>query len=332
MSQFRKDIFSDAWIMMSPERGLEASVFGSVSPATLSPLSPGNESAFGAELRALRPETSAPNSPDWRMRVVPVPDSLVEPHAFAIEEHGLYQQATNSGYQELIVEHPDAQMMLETMPRDHLIAVLKMYRDRLAYVAAKPDIVHVQLKRSVGRSAGAFYDHPHAQVLGLPVANRWLEEERRAADTYLANNGKNLFQTVWRFELEQRERVITHNEAFVALAPFASKKPFEVWIMPKHTSSNFANIASNVLPQLADIMQTVLTALNSALNQPPYVMLLHTLPQTNIQGYDWHIKILPRLTQSTGFDWGTGFYINPTPPEHAARFLREAISIQGVVQ
>lgn len=332
MSQFRKDIFSDAWIMISPERGLEASVFGSVSPAPRSPLSPGNEHAFGTELRALRPETSAPNSPDWRMRVVSVPDALVEPQTFALEDYGLYQQATNCGYQEMIIEHPDARMKLETMSRAHLIEVLKMYRDRLAYVAAKPDIVHVQLKRSVGRSSGALYDHPHAQVLGLPVVNRWLEEERRAAEAYFAQKGENLFQAVWRFELDQRERVITHNDAFVALAPFASKKPFEVWIMPKHASSSFANIASNVVPQLADMMQTVLTALNSALNHPPYAMLLHTLPQAGMQRYDWHIKILPRLTQSTGFDWGTGFYVNPTPPEHAARFLREAISIQGVVQ
>lgn len=331
MSYFRKDIFSDAWIMISPERGLEASVFGSVSPPARSLLSPGNEQAFGAELRALRPETSAPNSPDWRMRVVPMPDALVEPQAFVVEEHGLFQQATNCGHQELIIEHPNARMTLETMPREHLIAVLKMYRDRLAYVAAKPDTVHVQLKRSVGRSAGALYDHPHAQVLGLPVMNRWLEEERRAAEAYFVREGNNLFQVMWQYELEQRERVITHNEAFVALAPFASKKPFEVWIMPKHSSSSFVNIASNVLPQLADIMQTVLTAVNAALNQPPYVMLLHTLPHGGTQGYDWHIKILPRLTQSTGFDWGTGFYVNPTPPEHAARFLREAISIQGVV-
>jgi UDPglucose--hexose-1-phosphate uridylyltransferase len=33
---------------------------------------------------------------------------------------------------------------------------------------------------------------------------------------------------------------------------------------------------------------------------------------------------VPRLTQVAGFEWGTGFFINPTSPEDAAQFLREA--------
>ncbi|MEM7737722.1 MAG: hypothetical protein AAF267_18235 [Deinococcota bacterium] len=331
MPQFRKDIFSDAWIMISPERGLEASVYGSVVPHQDSPLSPGNERHLGNEVRALRPQTSRPNSPDWRIRVVDVPNALVTPQAFKVEQQGLYQQATNCGYQELVIEHPDARMTLESMPTDHVVELLKVYQDRLTRMAGKPDINHIQLIRSVGKSAGALYDHPHGQVLGLPVCSSWLEQERRSALDYYQREGRNLFEDMWRAELDKRERLITYNDAFVAIAPFASKQPFEVWLLPRQSNSSFTALASNIMLLLAESLQTVLTALNSALNHPPYTMLLHTLPKTGVQGYDWHIKLLPRLTQSMGFDWGSGFYTNPTPPEDAARFLREAILIQGVV-
>jgi UDPglucose--hexose-1-phosphate uridylyltransferase len=331
MPQFRKDIFSDAWIMISPERGLEASVYGSVRPNQASPLSPGNEASLGHEVRALRPQTSRPNSPDWRIRVVNIPNALVSPQAFEVEQQGLYQQATNYGYQELVIEHPDAHMTLETMPHEHVLEVLKVYQDRLAYMASKPDINHIQLIRSVGKSAGALYDHPHGQVLGLPVRSSWLEQERHYAEAYFQREGRNLFEDIWRTELTERERLITYNDAFVALAPFASKQPFETWLLPRQSNSSFTALASNVMPLLVEILQTILTAFNSALNHPPYTMLLHSLPKTGVEGYDWHIKLLPRLTQSMGFDWGSGFYTNPTPPEDAARFLREAILIQGVV-
>jgi UDPglucose--hexose-1-phosphate uridylyltransferase len=86
------------------------------------------------------------------------------------------------------------------------------------------------------------------------------------------------------------------------------------------------------LPYLADVLGGVLRAMNAALNTPPYNMIWHMLPSEQDGSYHWHIEILPRLTNQAGFDWGSGFYINPTPPEDAARFLREALAIQEVAR
>ena len=328
---FRKDPFGSTWVLISPERGLQASDFGSVPPREeRSPLSPENEQLFGREILALRPSTSPAGSPDWCMRVLEHPNALLQPKGFGVRRQGLFSFAPSSGYQELIVEHPDARVRLDTMTRDHLADVLKLYRDRLLHLVAKPDIRHVQITRNVGRAAGALFDHPHAQVLAVPVTNRWMDEELAAARVHHQHCEHCLFCDVIQAELEARERLVTHNQDFVAIAPYAAKTPFETWILPRQHSSGFTTLAGNTAPALAELLQAVVRAMNAALDEPPYNLILHTLPQAGMPSYHWHLEVLPRLTSHSGFDWASGFYVNPTPPEDAARFLREALALQAV--
>lgn len=331
MAQLRKDPFGPAWVIISPERGLEASNFGSARHTTRScPLCPGQEQHTGAERRALRPSGSAANMPDWQARVIDHPQALLQPKAFVTRGDDLFRHAPGSGYQELIVEHPDHHMTLDTMPSAHLIALLKLYRERLEHLSGQPDIQHVQLTRNVGAAAGANYEHPYAQLLALPVANRWVEEERTTAKAYHDAHGRCLFCDVIAAELDARERLVSYNQEFVALTPYAAKTPFEIWLLPRRHSSSFNTLSANALPLLAELLQSVLKAMNTALDHPPYNLILHSLPQGGKESYHWHIEILPRLTMQAGFDWGSGFYVNPTPPEDAARFLREALVLQEV--
>lgn len=331
MPVFRKDPFGRAWVLLSPERGLLPSDFGSVPLApTVSPLSPGNEGKVAPEIAAVRPTAAGSDGPEWRMRVIGHPTELVTPRAFSEVRDGLFSYAPSAGYQEIIVEHPDARQTLDRMPRAHLVDLLRLYRDRLSLLAERPDVRHVQLTRNVGRAAGALFDHPHAQVLAVPVPNRWVEEELEVARAHREAHGECLFCAVIASELESRERVVTHNDEFVALAPYAAKTPFETWILPKRHGSAYAGVPANTLPLLADILQTVLRALNDALDHPPYNMALHTTAGGDEAAFHWHIELLPRLTTQAGFDWGSGFFVNPTPPEDAVRFLREALALQEV--
>lgn len=333
MPQFRKDPFGRAWVLFSPERGLLPSDFGSVPPArATSPLSPGNEGKVAVEIAAVRPSASSVDGPDWRMRVIGHPAELVSQRPFSEEGDELFRHAPSSGYQEIIVEHPDATMTLDAMPRQHLVELLRLYRDRLALHGARRDVTHVQLTRNVGRAAGALFEHPHAQLLAVPVANRWVQEEMEVASAHHAASGECLFCAVVARELELRERVVTYNDEFVALAPFAAKTPFETWILPRRHGSAFAGVAANTLPLLADIVQAVTRALNDALDRPPYNMAFHTAPHADLPDFHWHIEVLPRLTTQAGFDWGAGFFVNPTPPEDAVRFLREALALQEVAR
>ncbi len=331
MSLFRKDPFGRGWVLLSPERGLVPSDFGSVPlPPAVSPLSPGAEGQVGRELAAVRPSAAPGADAEWRMRVISHPARLLGAEAFALEDDGPFQQAAAGGHHELIVEHPDARQTLDRMPRQHLVDVLRLYRQRLALHGSVPGIRHVQLTRNVGRAAGALFEHPHAQLLAVPVGNRWVEEELEAGATHHRATGRCIFCDVIEFELAARERVISYNDDFVALAPFASKTPFETWLLPRRHASGFAAVPSNILPALADLLQAVVMSLNDALDSPPYNLALHTSPDTELESFHWHFELLPRLTNQAGFDWGAGFYVNPTRPEDAARFLREALAIQQV--
>ncbi len=335
MSLLRKDPFGPTWVLISPERGLRASDFGRadepVPPGAdghdeASLLAPGREAALPPEIVALRPSGAAAGGPEWRARVVPLPGSPFAERPFVLARDGLLVSAPAAGAQELVVEHPDPSRRLETFGADHLVDVLRLYRDRVAHHAAQPGVRHVQVSRNVGRAAGSLYDHPHGQLLALPVANRWVEEEYEAASQHHAETGHCLFCDVLDQELAARERIVTANEAFVAYSPFAAKAPFETWVMPRDHQSAFQELAGNRLPALAEVLRTVLEALDAALDRPPYNLVLHTVPRAGDGRYHWHIELLPRLTRQAGFDWSVGAYVNPTPPEAAAHFLREAVA------
>ena len=331
MSQLRKDPFGPTWVVFSPEIGLETSDFDSVNRTSDSSiLAPGNEIFLDKEIYALRPNGSKINQPNWKIRVIENPDGILEARELKIHKNLMFNYATNSGYQEIIIEHPEPKMAIEDMPLEHLVEVLKVYRDRIDKLSNKPGIRHIQLTRNVGKEAGSRYEHPHAQVLAVGVRNRWLSEEMTAAKAYYEKNHSCLFCDVIETELLSKERLISANENFVAISPYAAKTPFETWILPRRHDSNFSSIKSTSLKDLACLLKDIIRAINNSLNHPPYNLMLHTLPIKGENRYHWHIELLPRLTKKSGFDWSSGFYVNPTPPEDATRFLKEALALQGV--
>ena len=119
--------------------------------------------------------------------------------------------------------------------------------------------------------------------------------------------------------------IILENEMFVSLEPFAPRFPFETWILPKNHLVKFENSQEEDFHHFALIVKETLIRLNPALSDPPYNFMIHTAPLSydNKQNFHWHMEIIPKLTKIAGFEWGSGFYINPTLPEDAAKFLRE---------
>ncbi|MEX2501832.1 MAG: hypothetical protein WD336_05620 [Trueperaceae bacterium] len=330
MSTFRKDPFGSAWVLISPERGLEASDFGSVGrSAELSPLSPGEDPSL-REIDARRPSGSRRDGRDWRIRVLEAPGALLDDRPFEVAGEVPYLHALARGRQEIVVEHPDARARIERFPSEHLIELLRVWRERMAHLADDATIRHVQLVRNVGSLAGATYDHPHAMLLASPVPNRWVDEERSVAALHHREHGRCLFCDVIRHECEHRERLVASNDRYVAIAPWAAKTPFETWILPRRHASAFGAEPVNALPDLADLLRSVVRSLVTALDDPPYNLLLHAVPEVADGAYHWHIELLPRLTRKAGFDWSSGFFVNPTPPEDAARFLREASVLDEV--
>jgi UDPglucose--hexose-1-phosphate uridylyltransferase len=129
-----------------------------------------------------------------------------------------------------------------------------------------------------------------------------------------------------RQERQERTRLITENEHFVALAPFASRFPFEIWLLPKSHDPYFEDTQKQEYVSLAKVLRETLRRMDRVLTNPPYNFILHNSPLRGDDHlhYHWHIEIMPKLTRVAGFEWGSGFYINPTPPEEAAAYLRQA--------
>jgi UDPglucose--hexose-1-phosphate uridylyltransferase len=105
-----------------------------------------------------------------------------------------------------------------------------------------------------------------------------------------------------------------------------SSFPFEIWILPKEHRSDFAQITQEGISDFARMLKETLTRMRVALADPAYNFIIHTGPiePRERDEYHWHLELIPKLTKIAGFEWGTGFYINPTPPELAAKLLREA--------
>jgi UDPglucose--hexose-1-phosphate uridylyltransferase len=159
----------------------------------------------------------------------------------------------------------------------------------------------------------------------MPIIPKRVIEEIEGARKYYDFKERCIYCDIVSQELNDDVRVVSSNESFLAIEPFAARFPFETWILPKEHKSAFQEIEKNEINQLARILKEILMKINAALNSPPYNFILHTLPLQgdNRSWYHWHLEIMPKLTKVAGFEWGSGFYINPTAPEEAARYLRE---------
>jgi UDPglucose--hexose-1-phosphate uridylyltransferase len=211
------------------------------------------------------------------------------------------------------------------MPIEAFEDTLRAYHERIQALKEDPRIKYVLIFKNEGEAAGASLEHSHTQLIALPIVPRTVKDELAGAKKHFEMRERCLFCDIIQQEMEDGKRVVAENDAYVAISPFAPRSPFETWILPKRHESNFGP-QNGSFRGLAELFQKVLKQLDSILDGPEYNFMLHTSPingESN-EYYHWHIELMPKLTKIAGFEWGSGFYINPTPPEDAARFLREA--------
>ena len=200
------------------------------------------------------------------------------------------------------------------------------YRDRVLDLKNDKRFRYVLIFKNHGEAAGASLEHSHSQLIALPIVPKRVLEEIEGARHYYREKERCIFCDVIHQETETGVRVIGENDLFITLAPYAPRFPFEMWLLPKQHGSSFENNQSPVYASLARALKDNLMRMDAVLDHPAYNFMLHTSPigEESNEHYHWHFEIMPKLTKVAGFEWGTGFYICPTPPEESARFLREA--------
>jgi len=329
MSELRKDPISGRWVIISVERGKRPIDF--ISPSQrkrggFCPFCHGNEYTTPEEIMAFRPPGTIPNSPGWTLRVMPNKFPALQIYGDLNKAGvGIFDMMNGIGAHEVIVETPDHMLSLSTMPLKALEDVLWAYYLRLTDLRKDRRFKYVLIFKNEGDAAGASLEHSHTQIIALPIIPMLVKEETDSAKHYYDLKERCIFCDVIYQEIEFRKRIIYENSQYVALAPFAPRAPFETWILPKRHESNFQPPNKN-FSSLAEILQVILRQMDKILEVPPYNFIIHTSPfQDEINDYyHWHIEILPKLTKIAGFEWGSGFFINPTPPEESAKFMREA--------
>ncbi|MGH7907513.1 MAG: galactose-1-phosphate uridylyltransferase, partial [Candidatus Binataceae bacterium] len=173
--------------------------------------------------------------------------------------------------------------------------------------------------------------HTHSQLIALPIVPLSVQQELRGANGYYTLKERCIFCDIVSQESHDRQRVIFENDRFIAASPFAARFPFELWILPKEHGSHFERAQAADYRDLAQALKASLGALKTALDDPPYNYIIHSAPlrEEGSVHYHWHLEITPALTKVAGFEVGTGFYINPVPPEVAAGHLRAVLDTEA---
>lgn len=332
MPELRKDPIIGRWIIIATDRAKRPSDFFSKPEERLSGFCPfcvGNEEKTPPEVLAYRKKGTLPDTPGWSVRVVPnkFPALQIE-GGLNKRGEGLYDRMNGVGAHEVIIETPDHNLSLADLPPENFSQVLLAYRDRIVDLKKDHRFQYILIFKNHGQAAGASLDHSHSQLIALPIIPKRVSEEIRGANSYYLYRDRCIFCDIIQQELETKLRIVSENEDFIAICPFASRFPFETWIVPKEHDVYFEDASFSQLQSLGKIVKDTLQRISRTLNDPPYNFLIHTTPfyEKDVSYYHWHIEVIPKLTKVAGFEWGTGFYINPTPPEDACKFLRKGES------
>jgi len=330
MPELRKDPILGRWIIIAKERSKRPTDFVVEPPQTrggFCPLCPENEKTTPGEVLVYgRPDDRPENSSGWQLRVVPNKfPALVIEGEIDKQGEGLYDRMNGLGAHEVVVESPNHEDRFTYLPHEQMILTFRAFRDRIRDLSRDERFSYVMVFKNYGKAAGASLEHSHSQLVALPILPRMLVSELDGSLSYFKYKDRCVFCDIIRQEIQQDIRLVCENDKFVTLAPFAPRMPFEMWIMPKKHQSSYVEQDEEALAALTDIFSETLRRLDACIPGVPYNFVLHTQPLRSepLDHYHWHFEIVPKLTSIAGFEWGTGFYINPMPPEDTCRYLRE---------
>jgi UDPglucose--hexose-1-phosphate uridylyltransferase len=337
MPELRKDPVTGRWVIISTERAKRPAQFirgRQEKRGGFCPFCPGNEKSTPPEVLSYRPSTTAKDTEGWWLRVVPNKFPALKPEGVLKRSgDGIYDRITGFGIHEVLIESPNHEHTFADLPESQIEEIIWALRDRVVSMRKSPGVKYVLVFKNWGAEAGASIEHPHCQIIGLPIVPKRVQEELVGAEKYYDYKDRCVYCDMVAQELESGERVVMENDTFLSFCPYASVSPFEICIIPKEHVSYFSDITKNQVADLSRVLRGTLALLKEALDDPPYNFVIHTAPFDATSGmdmnhYHWHIEIVPKLTKVAGFEWGSGFYINPTPPEEAAAHLR-SVALRG---
>ncbi|MFH1263979.1 MAG: galactose-1-phosphate uridylyltransferase [Pseudomonadota bacterium] len=326
MSELRRSL-TGRWVIIAAERANRPNAFRTYShvkdPKETCPFCPGHEHMTPPAVLS-RTTEGTPGS--WKVRVIPnrFPALRIE-GSLDKRSEGIYDKMAGVGAHEIVIDTADHDADFADFSLEQLSELIAAYRDRTLDLLRDKRFRYVMIFKNSGHAAGATLSHSHSQLIALPVIPAQIEREISSAKKYYQFRGRCLYCDVVGQETAEGKRLVVMNHDFAAFTPFAGRFPFEIHLLPKTHIPYFWEITPRQIESFAELLRDTLRRYKLSLKNPPYSIIIHTSPPDfqHPECYHWHVEIMPKLTETGGFEWGTGFYINPTPPEDAASHLRD---------
>lgn len=332
INQLRNDPTSGHWVVIVPkaiEANLRKSPATDDSASTFCSFCEGREKETPPEIFALRNSNSPPNSPGWQIRVIPDQEPIFQIHGETNSRaHGIYDIVNGIGAHEIVIESARHTENLFSFSETKLKDLLQVFQLRIKDL--KQDLRFVYILAYKHFHPVYKHKHPYSYILATPITPSRVKDELLQSQQYFQYKNRCLFCDIIHQEVSEKQRIIAQNQFFVALSPFASRSPFEVWIAPLAHETFFEENLH--VPELASILQLILRKLQIVIPQIEFNLVIHTGPNKNSvprlgywrtleRDFHWHIEIEPNIPSLMTFREDTGFVVNFLPPEKATLIL-----------
>jgi UDPglucose--hexose-1-phosphate uridylyltransferase len=330
MSEIRLDPTSEEWVIMASERGKRPSDF--IRPKVKAkppdflpscPFCPGNEAKTPKEILSYQDQ----NKGSWQIRVFAnkFPALALGGSTERRQEMGSFLSIDGVGVHEVIVETPVHNRCMALMDESEIANILLTYQNRYDALRRIPLVRQIIIFKNQGANAGTSIEHPHSQLVASPVVPRHFRIQHEVATNYYDRTGRCLYSDLLYDELTSGRRVLMETDRFAAFHPFASRQPFETWILPKAQQASFSDTSTEDRVDLARVIRIILLKLYRGLNNPAFNLIVKTAPvgDESHDYYLWHVRIIPRIIERAGFEIGSGISINVALPEETAQLMRE---------
>lgn len=311
MSDLRQDPITGRCVIIAEGRAARPQEFltSATSAVTPCPFCAGNESLTPDEIVSYPSDRGGAS---WQVRIVPNKYPAVEWGAGAVGTH------------EVIIESPQHLASLSELSDEHAQLAFRAYQQRLQVLSQDERLGFGLVFKNAGAAGGASLEHVHSQLLGTAFVPPEIQLEASKAGEYRLLHGSCVFCDLLADETDG-DRVVLESEHFVVFCPFASRFPYEMWVVPKTHEQSFETAGAEQIDELAKIMLQLVKKLEACLESPAYNYWIHTAPfrMSQHDDFHWHLEIAPRVARLAGFELGVGCFINSVAPENAAQRLRD---------
>ncbi|MBD3238400.1 MAG: galactose-1-phosphate uridylyltransferase [Candidatus Moranbacteria bacterium] len=328
-SELRQDPVTGDWVVIATGRAKRPEDFVN-KEKEIEPPGSGDCPFCGDGLKKQKPDTLIYYREDgeWSLKVFPnLYPAFTRSQKISDRENGLFYSMDGSGYHEVIITR-DHDRSVPFLLKEEVAEVIDAFKTRYLELMNRKSVNYIMYIENHGKESGASLVHPHWQMFAIPVVSPAVNLELDGAELFYNERKACVYCAMIEQEIKDGNRVVAENDAFIAIAPFASRSAFEVWILPKNHQPYFERIKEQDEFKVAELLKTVIEKYYWNLNDVPYNMYLHTSPcdGRDYYYYHWHIELLPKTAIWAGFELGTGIEISTIEPEKAAQYLRRKLS------